>query len=526
MDRPIPMGAESLRILLVDDEPNIREALCEYLEAINKHEVVCAADGEEALDRFQAGQFDCAFLDLKMPGMSGVELLSRLKASDKTLPVVIMTGFPSLDAAIDTMRQGASDFLIKPFNLKEVKITLERVVREQRLLKENLRLTERLKHQESIERLNSELQKRIREQHIIHQISEAIDQLHTSEDIYQGLADLACRFLDANKSAVLLLDRSTQQLLVIAVHGFDQSAVGRIAGEFGADVAGKVAAEGQPMLGRADPHSRLLGALPFQGNYLCLPILIRGENFGVMVVGDKRGGLALRGDDVFLARFLLQKAALSIENIALYESMVSNMHSTLGALVGAMEAKDPYTRQHSRRVTNLSVLTAQTMGLGIEQMESLRFAAYLHDIGKIGIKDHILLKESRLTNEEYEQIKLHPVIGESIIGSMDLSPQERAIIRHHHERWDGRGYPDGLGGEDIPRLARIVAVADAFDAMTSDRPYRQAKVREQAVAELLRCRDSQFDPLVVEAFMEMLQRYNPAGAREEILVSPAQAQTG
>jgi len=504
------VSAERLRILLVDDEPNIREALREYLSSINNHHVVCAAGGPEALAIFKPGQFDCAFLDLKMPDMTGVELLSRLKEQDKSLPVIIMTGFPSLDAAIDTMRQGASDFLIKPFNLSEIKVTLERVVREQRLLKENLRLADRLRHQERIEKLNKELQRRIREQHIIHQISETIDRMHTSEDIYQGMAVLAARYLDSEKTAVLLLDRASGQLLVIAAHGFGPNVIGQGAPGVDLGVLGKVADEGQPMFGQGEADKRLSAILPLRGAFFATPIKIRDEIFGVLLVGEKSGGVSYDGEDVFVARFLCQKAVLSIENIALYESMVANMHSTLGALVGAMEAKDPYTRQHSRRVTNFSVLTAQAMNLSIDQVESLRFAAYLHDIGKIGVKDHILLKDSRLSDEEYEQIKLHPVIGEAIIQAMDLTQNERSIIRHHHERWDGNGYPDGLERENIPLLARIVAVADAYDAMTSDRPYRKAKNRADAMVELRRCAGEQFDPSVVEAFLEMLVRYAPS----------------
>ncbi|MGD8563532.1 MAG: response regulator [Desulfarculaceae bacterium] len=503
-----PAGNGPLRILLVDDEKNIREALYEYLKAINRHEVVTASNGQEALDHLSQGRFDCAFLDLKMPGMTGVEVLSAIKNIDQTLPVVIMTGYPSLDAAIDTMRQGASDFLVKPFSLQQVKASLERVVREQRLLKENLRLSERLKHQEKIEKLNQELQRRIHQQNTIHQISEATDQLHTSEEIYQGMADLAVRFLDAQRVAALLLDRSTHQLLIIAVNGFPQEVVGRTAGILGQGVAGKVAAEGEPMLGSPKMDPVMDAVLPVQDNYFCLPIKIRDEVFGVMVAADKHGGAPFKGEDIFIARFLLDKAALNIENIALYESMVNNLHSTLGALVSAMEAKDPYTRRHSRRVTNLSVLTAQRMGLDIDQVESLRFAAYLHDIGKIGVKDYVLLKESRLTEEEYEQIKQHPVIGEAIIKDMDLAESERAIIRHHHERWDGKGYPDGIGGEEIPLLARIVSVADAFDAMTSHRPYRTAKSRVEAVEELMRCSEQQFDGEVVRAFLDMLSHYH------------------
>ena len=511
---PDQAGEKGLRILLVDDESNIRDSLSEYLSSLDNHQVVTAADGEAALAAFARERFDCAFLDLKMPGMDGIELLGRLRRLDPALPVVIMTGYPSLDAAIDTMRQGASDFLVKPFNLKQVRITLERVVREQRLLRDNLRLSERLKHQAHIEKLNRELNQRIREQNIIHAISEAMDRLHTSEDIYQGMVDLCCRHLEVERAAVMLLDRDTRQLLVIAARGFGQLVLGSPAGRLGQGLAGKVATEGQPMIGTRGTEDDLGPLLAVERNCLCLPIKIRDEIFGVMLAGDKKEGRDFQGDDVFLAHFLLEKAALTIENIALYESMVSNMHSTLGALVGAMEAKDPYTRQHSRRVTYFSVLTAQNMGLDIEQIESLRFAAYLHDIGKIGVKDHILLKESRLSRDEFEYIKRHPVIGENIIKDMDLSSNERNIIRHHHERWDGTGYPDGLAGEDIPLLARIVAVADAFDAMTSDRPYRSAKQRAEAETELLKGSSSQFDPRVVEAFLEMLRRNYPRGSAE------------
>jgi response regulator RpfG family c-di-GMP phosphodiesterase len=522
MSEPLPQsrpaaGEEPLSILLVDDEENIRQALGEYLEAINHHQVVTAASGEEALAAFAPGRFHCAFLDLKMPGMSGVELLHRIREKDQSLPVVIMTGYPSLDAAIDTMRSGASDFLIKPFNLNQVRLTLERVVREQRLVQENVRLAERLRHQEAMEKLNRELSRRIREQNVVHRISEEVDRMQTSEELYQGMVTLACRHLDARRGAVLLLERETGQLLVIAQEGYGPEVLGRPVAGLGEGLCGKVAAEGESMLGPVPEDERLSRVLPVAERCLALPIKIREEIFGVLLVSDKHGGAPFVGEDIFVADFLLGKAALSIENIALYESMVSNLRSTLGALVGAMEAKDPYTRQHSRRVTNLSVLTAQTMGLGLDQIESLRFAAYLHDIGKIGVKDHVLSKAAGLSEEEFRHIKMHPVIGETIIKDMDLSEHERAIIRHHHERWDGRGYPDGVAGKEISLLARIVAVADAFDAMTTDRPYREAKLGFEAVAEIKACAGSQFDSRVVEHFLEMLSRYHP-----HLLASPAE----
>ncbi|BEQ16159.1 hypothetical protein FAK_32250 [Desulfoferula mesophila] len=517
--RPSEEVSERLSILLVDDESNIRESMAEYLVNLKNYSLTSAASGQEALEKFQPGKFDCAFLDLKMPGMSGLELLSKLKAMDKTLPVVIMTGFPSLDAAIDTMRQGASDFLIKPFNLDQVKATLERVVREHRLLKENLRLSERLKQQERIERLNQELSRRVREQQMLHQISEAIDHMHTSEAIYQGIADLAATNLEAGKSAVLLLEPSSDHLVVIAVNGFSSEAVGQVAGRMGQGLLGKAAAGGKAVMGRPETWEETGEVLPLSGPVLCLPMMIHEQPLGLLVLGEKRGGLPFRGEDVFLSRFLLQKAALSVENIALYESMNSSLHSTLGALVRAMEAKDPYTRQHSRRVTNLAVLTAEAMGLELHQIESLKFAGYLHDIGKIGIKDHILLKENELSAEEYQEIKRHPAIGESIVRAMDLSQDECHIVRHHHERWDGEGYPDGLAGKEIPLLARVVAVADAYDAMTSDRSYRPLRTMAEAVRELVNASGTQFDPMVVEGFLQMLEQHQLGPWLDELSAS-------
>jgi putative nucleotidyltransferase with HDIG domain len=507
VNSPVDIGEESrLRILLVDDEEPIRDLLAEYLTLIEKHQTVTAGGGEEALQLFKAGEFDCAFLDLKMPGMNGVELLARLKEIEPTLPVVIMTGYPSLDVAIDTMRQGASDFLIKPINPKQVKLTLERVVREHRLLSENLRLSERLRNQQKIEQLNRELESKVREQQIINKISEAVDRLQSSEAIYQGMADLACQHLEAQMAVVMLMDRENKDLMVIAGHGLDNSLLGQPAARVGQWVVGRVAAEGLMEVGENREERPVAPSLRDIKQFLCLPIKLRGRVFGVLLVADKKDGQPFQSSDIFLANFLLDKVALAVENTALYESMVSNLHSTLSALVGAMEAKDSYTRQHSWRVTNLSVATAKLMGLGSEALESLRFAAYLHDIGKIGIKDNILSKNGRLTAAEYEEIKRHPVIGEAIIRDLNLSPDETGVIRYHHERWDGKGYPDGLGGEEIPLLARVVAVADAYDAMTSDRHYRQARDRQNAIDELLRCSGSQFDPQVVSSFVEMLTK--------------------
>lgn len=169
-----------------------------------------------------------------------------------------------------------------------------------------------------------------------------------------------------------------------------------------------------------------------------------------------------------------------------------------------VEAKDPYTRGHSDRVSEFSVLIGKKLGLPEEQLRILRIGGLFHDIGKIGIPDNILQKESKLTDDEYSEIKNHPSIGVHILGSAEIFKDIIPIVKHHHERYDGRGYPSGLKGEEIPYIARIAAVADTFDAMTSKRSYRDALDLQVVKDEIKRCEGTQFDPEIAEVFLEIL----------------------
>jgi putative nucleotidyltransferase with HDIG domain len=249
-----------------------------------------------------------------------------------------------------------------------------------------------------------------------------------------------------------------------------------------------------------DPHFRAFANGDTELS--CWPFRIRGQLFGFLMTSHNGNSRRLSESDMRLLDFLVRKAALAIENMALYESLVSNFYGILKSLVNALEAKDPYTGKHSERVTSYAVDIARQMSCSEAQIESLRSIGYLHDIGKIGIADNILNKPAALTDEEYQLIKKHPVIGDSIVVELGLSQEERAIIRHHHERWDGQGYPDGLAREDIPLLARIVTVADAFDSMTSKRAYRNAMSKSHALQELWAHKGRQFDQAIVEAFIE------------------------
>lgn len=175
----------------------------------------------------------------------------------------------------------------------------------------------------------------------------------------------------------------------------------------------------------------------------------------------------------------------------------------LSMLTSAIEARDPYTQGHSARVTALAEEVARRLGWSPEQLATLRIGGPLHDIGKLAISDEVLRKEGELEPEELDQIRQHPTIGARILLRMAALREAIPYVLYHHERWDGSGYPSGKAGEEIPVEARVLAVADAFDAMTSDRPYRRALSREEALAEVERCAGTQFDPKIACAFLEV-----------------------
>ena len=170
-----------------------------------------------------------------------------------------------------------------------------------------------------------------------------------------------------------------------------------------------------------------------------------------------------------------------------------------------VEAKDLYTRGHSDRVSEYSVLIGEKLGLSEDEIKTLRIGGLFHDIGKIGIPDKILLKTEKLTDDEYSEIKNHPSIGAHILGASSVFNNIIPIVKHHHERYDGRGYPSGLNGEEIPYMARIAALADTFDAMTSKRSYRNALELNVVVQEIERCKGTQFDPQISDIFLDILK---------------------
>jgi putative nucleotidyltransferase with HDIG domain len=345
------------RVLVVDDESSIREIVCRIL---TDEGYLCegAGDADEALSRLSQGDYECVLTDIHMPGMDGVDLLRQIRLMSEDVAVIMITGAPDMDNALEAMRLGAYDHLSKPLNLAQLTLTVQRAVEKKRLVEENREY------------------QRILEQ----KVQERTKQLY-----------------DANQE---------------------------------------------------------------------------------------------------LRRLFL---------------------SSIKALAQALEAKDEYTQGHSTRVAEESVRIARYLKLSEHEVENIWLAGFLHDIGKIGIRENVLNKPGKLDAAEWDLVQQHPVLAEKILEPIEELAEVIKIVRHHHERFDGSGYPDGVTGSEIPLGARILGVADAFDALTSRRPYREALTVSEALDVLEDAAGTQFDTVLVRAFVSARAE---AGGLEETPGTP------
>jgi putative nucleotidyltransferase with HDIG domain len=343
----------------------------------------------------------------------------------------------------------------------------------------------------------------VEELHTINRIMADFAAVDTSDDVLQHVIDLSLEITPASEARFFILASENMQpfeILSTATAAVDPALVPLVA---------DAARDALPLLIAEKGGGKTLP--PEIASFAAVPMKIRDKVFGVLATAVRSGDGRLDEGDLYYLSFMNQSAARAIESLALYENIYENLFSTLFAFVKAVEARDSYTQQHSDRVTELALKISRVMGCSSEERDILRFAGPLHDIGKIGIPDHILLKPGPLEQAEFERIKAHPVIGAGIIGQLGLWEREQQIVRWHHERYDGSGYPDGLAGEEIPLLARILAVADAFDAMSSNRVYRDAMDEARILDNLRKGAGSQFDPEVVEAFMIVHAQRQGAG---------------
>ncbi len=477
------MVSEGKRLLVVDDEQPICDLLSDYL--IRKgYDVQQALSGEQAQEILTSKIIDLVVTDIKMPqGISGVELLKWIKESDMKMPVLITTGFPTLDTAIEALKNGAQDYLTKPFHLEEIAEKIRRALVSRQLEEENLLFSKLVS---------------------LHEVTKVLASTLDPSDLNQKFLDYSVKLAKADGGALLFTDSASRFLLTEAA-GQITTPDFWLSRSFTAS-ARWVMSHLEPLVLEAESSS-LPGLHPIPSELrscLVFPLRTNSKFLGVLLLVRRLEHASFSNLDLEIISTLASQASISIENVRLYENIRNNYLSTIRAFALAVEAKDEYTHGHSENVMKYTMVLGKHLGMTGPELELVKYAGLLHDIGKIGISEMILNKAGRLTAQEFDLIKKHPELGARIISDVPFLKPLVPLVLHHHEFYNGGGYPHGLSREDIPFGSRILSVSDAYEAMTSDRPYRKSLPQHVALDILQRERGNQFDPDVVDAFLEIM----------------------
>jgi len=404
--------------------------------------------------------------------------------------------------------------------IANMNITLEERLKEIEFL--NISLEERIEEIEEanfkiadlaseLEDKNTTLEKAVERLSALHKVGLATNSIMDLDRLFDLLIRKTMESLDAVYGYILLLDREKWVFSVAGVHGVNnpdeirKRSIPVTPGGISHWVT--VNSRGLLVPRTADATEFTVESrLGFtRESVICAPLVIKDETIGTITMSNKSDGTAFTADDLSLLATIAAQASVAINNSRLYEEQKRTYLSTVHALVTAVEASDPYTRGHSERVTQYSLALGQHIGLDTTTLTRLEQAAILHDIGKIGIDISLLHKKGKLDKADFDLLQRHPGIGDRILEPVAFLREARKIVVQHHERFDGKGYPNGLSGNDILLEAKIISVADTYDAMTSDRPYRAALPHEVTLQELQDCAGSQFDPAIVNHFIEMCE---------------------
>jgi HD-GYP domain-containing protein (c-di-GMP phosphodiesterase class II) len=336
-------------------------------------------------------------------------------------------------------------------------------------------------------------------------LQEALQAATSTLDLNQVLQQVLAGAAKASSAQIgcLALDESGR-LVLKGGFGTDSTTAEKLALGVGGDICRDVMASGKPFMEAMERDSTNESPLNPRA-VLCVPITLRGKPTGVLFLANYQVGHAFTPDHRNLVTELAAQAAVAIDNARLFKDREEVILSSLEALANAVDARDPYTAGHSQRVTQYALMIARHMGYSPKDQAAwvrLERGGRLHDIGKIGVPDAILQKAGKLTDEEFAKMKEHPVAGFNILSGLKMLTDELVIVRSHHERYDGKGYPDRKKGDELPMFAWIVSAADAIDAMTSDRPYRKASSLEVAVEQVRAGAGTHFHPDVAEAVLD------------------------
>lgn len=518
-------------ILIVDENAEMRETLIDILSE-EGYEITGVGTIALAKKELKKKFYSVILVDLKPPDGTGLELLKEIKKINNEISIIIFTGFASLENTISALNEGAFAYIQKPLNLDEVKIHIKKALKIQKLSFDNKNLINRLEelslkdpHTELynyrylIERLTSELKRARRYVVPLSVLMLDIDYFKSINDVYGHqygdriitefsqhlrdfvrLNDIIARY-GGEEFVILLPDTNYKSAVLLGKQLLD-SVDRRVFDPEGKKIRLKVSIgisnypddDGEVytpsgLLNSAD--KALLYAKEMGGNRVST-FKIMSEN----IENTKEKGEKENADE------LREKLSKMINRVD--QTLLESIY----AFAKTIEAKDNYTSEHAENMVAIVTEIGKRLSLSDNTIENLKHAAVLHDLGKVGIPDSILHKRKRLTKKEYEIIKTHPQIGSEIIRPVHFLRDLAPIILYHHERFDGLGYSAGLKGKEIPLGARIIAVADAYQALISDRPYRKAHSEKEAKKIIKEGSGTQFDPEIVDSFMVIVENEN------------------
>jgi putative nucleotidyltransferase with HDIG domain len=349
---------------------------------------------------------------------------------------------------------------------------------------------------------------------LIYEVSKKVCSVPRMERLLEQIIIMTPKALNASAASILLFDNNEQELYFEAASG----PVGKVLRHVKVDtqygIAGQVARTGKPLIVNdvsSDPKFRrnideITGFVT--RSLICAPLVAHSKTIGVLEVLNKVDASDFNNQDMQVVVSVATTAAMAIDNTRLHQTVLDAYTNTISTLAATIDAKDPYTLGHSHRVMKLTLLAGSSLSLPPEEMETLEYAAILHDIGKIFVDARILNKPDALESSDRNIIREHSTIGANLLKKIPFLEKASDLVLYHHERYDGKGYPDGLKGEEIPMGARLIAVADAFDSMTTDRSYRAALDIDCAMSQLKECSGTQFCPIAVEAFISGFRVYD------------------
>jgi response regulator RpfG family c-di-GMP phosphodiesterase len=484
------------KILIVDDEPWAQEMMQEILER-EGYQAQAAGSGEEALRLAEGESFDLLLADIIMPKMGGLELVQEFRAkSPETVPMLI-TGYASIETAQAAMRQGVYDYIVKPFDRAELCAAVAKALRRKRVDDESYRIKGLVG---------------------LYKVSQSMVTSQEQREVLEFVLNAAVHQTRSSGGAILLFDTVRQGLVIAAALGAWQPA---------ARIANAMLEEGisawmeeissptlftdvehHPLFARVRQGSadqKLLSSRSKDVEMLLLPIKSEREIFGVLNIYREGEEELLSQSDLELLTILATQAGASIKSRQLFSELENGCYASLRTMASLVDGRSLYTQGHMERVAQLSEQLARRLGFSESEVKMIRMGASLHDIGRIGVGEEILSIPGKLSPQEWDVVRRHPIIGDEIIAPLRFLAEARHIVRHHHERLDGGGYPDGLSGEQVTPALQVVSLADSYDALTSPRPWRPAIPREEALAMLEEERGSRFDPQIVDTFAEMMR---------------------